>query len=419
MALEKILATALKFVGKGGDDAAKIAGKATKTAADIAAKSGNATEAAEVASKVTRTAESAARTAEFPTGGTIIVGGTKVIDTTAEAAKVVDATADAAKAAAKGGEAAAKVVEGAEAAAKGSEAAEAAAKGAKATKAAAKGAEESKKLGVVGGIEKGATWTANVLKGTWGGVTTVFADSGKALSFVGKNWKQMLFGGVIARGAYNYVTDGTPVIDTLPSVGNALVGEDRMKKAKEMAGWAYDATVEKGKDVAQKTSETVDDISKAASAAKQTATEIKDQVSSTIGRATDYATDGQGVTATVKDEAKDLIDATHTIARGNSMSTIGNFIHNLTSGNVSMLGIGGMIVGAMMMFGRSGILGKIGGLLMLSLLIGSNSQSLHQTPILEQNQDNGLNQNQGQSRGRTREEQAAQENKAASLGWGR
>ena len=52
MALEKILATALKFVGKGGDDAAKIAGKATKTAADIAAKSGNATEAAEVASNV-------------------------------------------------------------------------------------------------------------------------------------------------------------------------------------------------------------------------------------------------------------------------------------------------------------------------------------------------------------------------------
>ena len=412
MALEKFLATALKFVGKGGDDAAKIAGKATKTAADIAAKSGNATEAAEVASKVTRTAESAARTAEFPTGGTIIVGGTKVIDTTAEAAKVVDATADAAKAAAKGGEAAAKVVEGAETA-------EAAAKGAKATKAAAKGAEESKKLGVVGGIEKGATWTANVLKGTWGGVTSVFAESGKALSYVGKNWKQMLFGGVIARGAYNYVTDGTPVIDTLPSVGNAIVGEDRMKKAKEMAGWAYDATVEKGKDVAQKTSETVDDISKAASAAKQTATEIKDQVSSTIGRATDYATDGQGVTATVKDEAKDLIDATHSIARGNSMTTIGNFIHNLTSGNVSMLGIGGMIVGAMMMFGRSGILGKIGGLLMLSLLIGSNSQSLHQTPILEQNQDNGLNQNQGQSRGRTREEQAAQENKAASLGWGR
>ena len=60
-----------------------------------------------------------------------------------------------------------------------------------------------------------------------------------------------------------------------------------------------------------------------------------------------------------------------------------NFFNNISSGKVSGLSIGGLIAAGYMLFGRTGLLGKIGGALLTMMLIGGNSRQ--QTPTVSQN----------------------------------
>lgn len=59
---------------------------------------------------------------------------------------------------------------------------------------------------------------------------------------------------------------------------------------------------------------------------------------------------------------------------GNGMDMLGNFFGNLGKGNVSGLGIFGLLASAMLIFGRFGWLGKIAGALLGMMLIGNNSK---------------------------------------------
>ena len=59
---------------------------------------------------------------------------------------------------------------------------------------------------------------------------------------------------------------------------------------------------------------------------------------------------------------------------GNGMDMLGNFFGNLGKGNVSGLGIFGLLASAMLVFGRFGWLGKIAGALLGMMLIGNNSK---------------------------------------------
>ena len=60
-----------------------------------------------------------------------------------------------------------------------------------------------------------------------------------------------------------------------------------------------------------------------------------------------------------------------------------NFFSNLGNGKVSGLGIGALIASAYMIFGRTGLLGKIGGALMAMMMIGNNSSK--QAQVKEEN----------------------------------
>ena len=51
-----------------------------------------------------------------------------------------------------------------------------------------------------------------------------------------------------------------------------------------------------------------------------------------------------------------------------------NFFNNIGSGHISGLSIGALIAAGYMIFGRTGLLGKIGGALLAMMMIGSNSQ---------------------------------------------
>jgi hypothetical protein len=72
-----------------------------------------------------------------------------------------------------------------------------------------------------------------------------------------------------------------------------------------------------------------------------------------------------------------------------------NFFNNLTSGKISGLGIGGLIAAGYLMFGRSGLLGKIGGALLAMMMISSNSRQ--QAPTVAQ--ENVQHQSQEQQHG--------------------
>ena len=73
---------------------------------------------------------------------------------------------------------------------------------------------------------------------------------------------------------------------------------------------------------------------------------------------------------------------------------VSNFFSNLGKGNVSGLGMLGLVASALLVFGRFGWLGKIGGLLLGMMLIGNNSkieqtQPVGQTPQEEQERQGG------------------------------
>lgn len=59
---------------------------------------------------------------------------------------------------------------------------------------------------------------------------------------------------------------------------------------------------------------------------------------------------------------------------GNGGNMIGNFFSNLGKGNVSGLSIAGLVVSAMLVFGRFGWLGKIAGAVLAMMMIGNNSR---------------------------------------------
>lgn len=67
------------------------------------------------------------------------------------------------------------------------------------------------------------------------------------------------------------------------------------------------------------------------------------------------------------------------ITGGNGLNMFGNFFGNLAHGNVSGLGIAGLVAAAYMVFGRTGWLSKIAGALIGMMLIGNNAK-LTQSP---------------------------------------
>ena len=62
------------------------------------------------------------------------------------------------------------------------------------------------------------------------------------------------------------------------------------------------------------------------------------------------------------------------VCGGNGADMFGNFFSNIGKGNVSGLSIVGLLAAGLMIFGRFGWLGKIGGALLAMMLIGNNSR---------------------------------------------
>ena len=123
-----------------------------------------------------------------------------------------------------------------------------------------------------------------------------------------------------------------------------------------------------------------------------------DSASSTLGELKDTVTESKGLLGTLSDSLKGIGTFLGNMFGGNGMNMFGNFFNNMASGKVGGLSIGALILGAYMIFGRTGMLGKLGGALLAMMMIGGNSQQQTQTASQTQGQQLAENQSHGMHR---------------------
>ncbi|MBM6943758.1 antitoxin [Bacteroides gallinaceum] len=178
----------------------------------------------------------------------------------------------------------------------------------------------------------------------------------RTLAGLGHATKTAVVGGGMGYLAWENIVNDKPVVRT---VADVLVGEENVDKGVEMAGQAADR-VEQAVDQA---GEALQGVKEGVSTMNRTWGGIGTFLGNLTG--------------------------------GNGLDMFGNFFSNLGKGNVSGLGMVGLVASALLVFGRFGWLGKIGGLLLGMMLIGNNSrieqkQPAGQTPQEEQGRQGGI-----------------------------
>ena len=128
---------------------------------------------------------------------------------------------------------------------------------------------------------------------------------------------------------------------------------------------------------------------------ENTVEQVKDTTVNAIDTIKETATQTNGILGTIGESLKGISNFFGNMFGGNGTNMFANFFNNLSSGNVSGWGIGALIAAGYMIFGRTGLLGKIGGALVAMMMIGSNSQRQTQ----EVGQGASQSQSQEQSRG--------------------
>ena len=157
----------------------------------------------------------------------------------------------------------------------------------------------------------------------------------RTLIGLGHGAKAAVVGGGMGYLAWENLVNDKPVVRAAAEV---LVGEETVDKGLELAGNAADKIA----DVADKTCKSMEGVEQSVSSANETLSGMSTFLRNMTG--------------------------------GNGMDMLGNFFGNLGKGNVSGLGIFGLLASAMLVFGRFGWLGKIAGALLGMMLIGNNSK---------------------------------------------
>ena len=178
----------------------------------------------------------------------------------------------------------------------------------------------------------------------------------RTLAGLGHATKTAVVGGGMGYLAWENIVNDKPVVRT---VADVLVGEENVDKGVEMAGQA----AEKVEDAVGQAGEALQGVKEGVSTMNRTWGGIGEFLGNLTG--------------------------------GNGLDMFGNFFSNLGKGNVSGLGMLGLVASAQLVFGRFGWLGKIGGLLLGMMLIGNNSrierkQPVGQTPQEEQGRQGGM-----------------------------
>ena len=156
--------------------------------------------------------------------------------------------------------------------------------------------------------------------------------------------------------------------------GMAYVGWEKLTTDKSVTRIVGDAVVGEG---------TMESVSNKVDTAIEGVNDLKDKVGETVSTMNEAMTD-------VNSKWSGMSNFLRGIFSGNGGNMIGNFFSNLGKGNVSGLSLAGLVVSALLVFGRFGWLGKIAGAVLGMMMIGNNanmSQLLggqRQTPQIAQ-----------------------------------
>ena len=156
--------------------------------------------------------------------------------------------------------------------------------------------------------------------------------------------------------------------------GMAYVGWEKLTTDKSVTRIVGDAVVGEG---------TMESVSNKVDTAIEGVNDLKEKVGETVSTMNEAMTD-------VNSKWSGMSNFLRCIFSGNGGNMIGNFFSNLGKGNVSGLSLAGLVVSALLVFGRFGWLGKIAGAVLGMMMIGNNanmSQLLggqRQTPQIAQ-----------------------------------
>jgi hypothetical protein len=131
---------------------------------------------------------------------------------------------------------------------------------------------------------------------------------------------------------------------------------------------------------------------------EKTVEEVKDTTKGVLDGMKDTVSETKGILGTLGDTLKGISTFLGNLFSGNGTGMFGNFFNNISSGNVSGLSIGGLIMAGYMMFARTGLLGKIGGALLAMMMIGGNSHQHSQSQGESENQQLAEERQQGMHR---------------------
>lgn len=207
---------------------------------------------------------------------------------------------------------------------------------------------------VVPKLWRGGTKVTSTL---WNGGTSVAGAGTKVVTAVAKNPKTTVVTGVAAYAGWDKLTNPDE------SIGTA-VGKTLRDGVEGVGGFAHD---------------TVNGFT-----GEKTVEQVRDTATSVVSDLQGAASETKGLLGTIGDSLRGISSFLGNLFGGNGGNMFGNFLNNLTSGNISGLGIGALIAASYMIFGRTGLLGKIGGALMAMMMIGNNSQRQTQTATLAQ-----------------------------------
>lgn len=156
--------------------------------------------------------------------------------------------------------------------------------------------------------------------------------------------------------------------------GMAYVGWEKLTTDKSVTRIVGDAVVGEG---------TMESVSNKVDTAIEGVNDLKEKIGETVNTMNEAMTD-------VNSKWSGMSNFLRGIFSGNGGNMIGNFFSNLGKGNVSGLSLAGLVVSALLVFGRFGWLGKIAGAVLGMMMIGNNanmSQLLggqRQTPQIAQ-----------------------------------
>ena len=167
---------------------------------------------------------------------------------------------------------------------------------------------------------------------------------------------------------------GTAAKTAAVGCGMAYVGWEKLTTDKSVTRIVGDAVVGEG---------TMESVSNKVDTAIKGVNDLKEKVGETVSTMNEAMTD-------VNSKWSGMSNFLRGIFSGNGGNMIGNFFSNLGKGNVSGLSLAGLVVSALLVFGRFGWLGKIAGAVLGMMMIGNNanmSQLLggqRQTPQIAQ-----------------------------------